>query len=222
MSNDPAFNIRFCLIEAALLLAPFFAYFGSKFNSWLRPRHFASFLALSLVFIGGAIFFNFSNWSFRSDTASLLLGGLAYFATVSVLFALASRVNCKEARLVLQAISSIPIILGLALGTVGVLGLMFIIGDSAPRQEARLNSEYGYRICFTGGGYTSTNTAELDIVKYPRFLPIQKTVWHRSFDERESEYHDGLRVTLSPDGRQVLVTLAKQGDGQAVEHFDLR
>jgi hypothetical protein len=222
LSNDPAFNTRFYLVETTLLFAPVIAYLGHKLNSWLRPRHFANFLALSLVLVGGAIFFNLSNWSFRSDTASLFLGGLGYLAAVSVLFAFASRAENKELRWALRTIFSIPIVLGLGLGTVGVLGLTFIIGDSTPRQEATLNPQYGYRICFTGGGYTRTNTAELDIVKYPGFLPIQKTVWHRSFDEREYEYHNGVRVALSLDGRQVLVTLAKQGGGQVVEHFDLR
>lgn len=154
--------------------------------------------------------------------ANVLVGDLGYLAAMSVLFALASRAKNKGSRWALRSIFSIPVLLGLMLGTIGVLGLMFVIGDSVPRQEARLNSEYGYRICFTGNAIASTHSAEVDIVEYPHFLPIQQTVWHRSFDGREYEYHDGLRVALSPDGRQVLVTLAKQGGGQAVEHFDLR
>ena len=222
MSNDPAFNIRFYLIETALLLAPFFAYFGSKVNSWLRPRQSVYLVALSVLLIGAAIFFNFSDWSLRGDIANLLVGDLGYLAAFYILFTLASLVRPKGLRWVLRATFLIPILLGLALGSVGVLGLMFIIGDSTPRQEAKLNSHYGYQVCFTGGAYTSGDTAEVDIVRYPSFLPIQKTVWHRSFDEREYDYYQGLRVALSPDGRQVLVTVTKYGGAQEVEHFEVR
>ena len=222
MDNAHEELLRFWLIEPALVLAPLSIPIGRMLSRRLQIKSLFCVFIILLVSIGALCFTAFGPWSLRSAIANTALGSASYIVVMVILYALVSLPSRRWIRRSFYAVLLIPVLISFFLGTVGFLGLMFLIQDSVPRQETMLNSEYGYRIYFTGNALASTHTAELDVVKCPRFLPIQKTVWHRSFDAREYEYHGGVRVALSPDGQQILVTLQKQGGGEAVEHFLLR
>jgi hypothetical protein len=221
LSSDPAFDLRFWLIEPVLLIAPVFAFLGFKMNEWVRPKTFQRWLVGLLILAGAGAAVNFGRWSLRGPVANTSLGALGYIAGITAVFALASLFSRRSVRILLSTVFSIPIVVGLGLGTVGVLGLMFIIGDSLPRHQATLSQRYGYQIRYSGGAYSSHYSEEVELFYNLPYLPLQKSVWFRSFDDHDYTYSKGTTVLLAPDRGQAIVSVPKISGGQEVDRVSL-
>jgi hypothetical protein len=156
--------------------------------------------------------FNLSKWSWRSGIANTVLGSLAYLAGVTLTSFLIALIGNTVLRWTLRVVASVPILVGLVLGTFGILGLMFIISDSTPSRIERLGPRYAGEVRLQGGAYTSEDFAEVTIARYFGPIPIQHTIWDKSFSDHQYDWGStGPSITLSPDGRSAIVTSKRVG-----------
>jgi hypothetical protein len=93
-----------------------------------RKRHHGKLVLAAGMALGGVAAAMAMRISFASDFANFLSVALAYFAYCIVVVCL-WRIPNRVLRWTVIAVTAVPILVGYILATVGVLALMFIIGD---------------------------------------------------------------------------------------------
>jgi membrane-bound ClpP family serine protease len=135
---------------------------------------------------------------------------MTYLSAIALVFLMGSFIRIRRLRVLLRLICAVPILIGLILGTVGILGLMFILADSTPRTITQLTPNVNYEVRMTGGAYTSDDTADISFVHYFSSLPLQKVFWHKSYEEHQYRWSSpGPQVSLTIDQRHAMVKMER-------------
>ena len=108
-------------------------------------------------------------------------GWTAWCVLVGLLYAIRPR----SVGIGVGALASLSVLPGLLLGTIGILGLMFIVGDYARPPLASRTLSPGIDCIVTGWGSAfSDDGHDIDIYRYWRWLPaIRRRVRHVAVDE---------------------------------------
>jgi hypothetical protein len=127
------------------VLAPFLAgYIYRKSTNVKKQTYFGAVLFILLVFVGVKLSISFTSFLANSIVISLAYACFGFLALS--LF----RLKPKSIGIVLGVLSSIPLVLGVLLTTIGFLGLAFITADYRTTYEAKLPSGLKCLVSTTG------------------------------------------------------------------------
>jgi hypothetical protein len=220
--NDPEFAARFCVIEVSLVIAPLFAYLGANARRWFGRAISWAILTLLILLAGWALMVWFSPWSLRTGLANSILGSAGYMAMSFVSFAASSLVPDRRARRAAFILLGVPFVIGLLGGTGGVIGVGLSIRDDIDCKHIPITPRYGCNITYSPSGYGEPASAQVEIVYYPKSIPVQKRVWGRVLDSRQYDYENQLAVKLRDDGHHAVISVVNQNGGEETQSIDLR
>jgi hypothetical protein len=111
-------------------------------------------------------------------SSTLVWLNVAILGSLYFLYCVCTAVAFRTERWILGTLLLLPILFGYAIGTLGQLALMFIIGDYEPRYEAMIAP--GVRCRATGQGNATTPVNLETITLYKRLAPtIERRIWSR-------------------------------------------
>lgn len=177
--NDSS-HFAFIVVLASLLGSPIMA----AVLSWRLSRNSVNiqrkvFFTLA-SYVSFVIFVTVLGLSIRSYKANLVLHGFTYLC-FCVLALSAFRLKPRVLGVSLGILGSLPLMVGLLLGTVGILGIAFIIGDSIPIYAGSNKDTTCYVNSFGNattkdGGYDVTIKKQLPVITF-----IERTIQRERF-----------------------------------------
>lgn len=177
-----------------LLLAPplgVLAGFALRRGPAARVRYL---YAAAGALLAGAAIVMASPWSLRGVAADAWLLMAAYAAYCAAAAAATLRLRPSRLRVLLGAVLAVPVALGLVLGTIGVLGLAFVVGDLEPRSDRALDRGLSYRTYGFGNATTASGGTVVQVYTHPRSAPfLERSLFRRPYNFRE---HDLERLTV--------------------------
>ena len=201
-----------CVWWATIILSPLAGWYGRKKYPKIPGVRKGMLAAVSLAVIALTAVIVFTRWSlagFLPDALALALCCLAYTFLMCII-----PVPGKVSRTILIVVGMIPAAVGVFVGTIGILGLAFAIGDARPHQQGNLNRNYSYRIAWWGGAMTDHDGADLKIFYRPTFAPfLEKEIYSKTFIDTHYQF-EGLKVSLG--GSDILVQ-CPNADGKSTE-----
>lgn len=195
--------------DVTFLISPVAAVLARRsFKDWAAPTK-RTFIALNLALIAIATLILTTKWSFSGLVADAIVLAAGYFAYTALLF-LISLIKPKWLTWSVVGLGLIPTAVGVFLG-ITMLGLLFILGDMVPREEARLSRNYSYRISWYGGAIADHDGAELTILYHPTYLPfIEEELLKKDYEDSDYDFQN-LSVDLF--GGQVRISCPRAKTG---------
>jgi hypothetical protein len=133
---------------------------------------------MALGLIASAVWIVCTKWSFTGLVPDAVALALAYWAYSFFLFLIP--ISKRLWRGIVIAIGMIPAAAGISIGTFGLLGLIFALGDRSPHQEGTLSKNYSYRIAWWGDATSDHDGADLKILYHSAFAPfLEKEIMPR-------------------------------------------
>ena len=176
----------FGTVWGALLLAPPLGAVGGLALRRLPPaRARAVYVGLGIV-LALAAAVAWSPWSLRGVAADAWALAAGYLAYCTAAMAAVLRVRGRGERVLAGTVAGLPVVAGYLLGTLGVLGLAFVVGDYEPRSARALAPGLSCRTYGFGNATTAAGGTVVEVFAHPRWAPfLERSLFRRAYDYRE-------------------------------------
>ena len=142
-------------------------------------------MILSLIaFLTIYFIFKIFDISVKGDVLDTFLLCITYFVFSNIIFWILL-VRSKIIKISVLIIGLFPILIGYVLSTIGLLGLMMILGDYEVKEKKILTNNIQYRKYGFGNATTSDGGYEFDFYKTYKFSPFEKRIAQIKMDFRE-------------------------------------
>lgn len=143
-------------VEAVLLAALPIAFFLMRFLVRREPDHIRSVAFAGGAFLAAVLGFVLAGVSTRGTVPDLVVL-LTSYLVLCCLFILSFRLKPVWFRIVSATVLGAPLVVGYLISTVGVLALVFILGDLLPEHTQEMPSGLLCRVTSFGNATTSVN-----------------------------------------------------------------
>lgn len=203
------FNTVFYSWEVALVFGPALGLSGwqlfKRANWRLRGGFHAALIAVLLM----VCVICFSPLSFRGVAADGLIGAAGYVAFCVLGFSARSLGRMGKA---FFFVSVVPMGIGILLGTIGMLGVAFVVGDTIPKSETWASPQYSCRFTSFGNATTRNGGMDVTVLYHPTlFSAVEWRLNSHSFNDADYKV-DTLSCSLEPTKARTMTMTAARVD----------
>jgi hypothetical protein len=206
--RDDISGLLYLLAEFSIFVAPLgAALLRPKFQASSR-RGLRTLTAIAMVFITGDAIILVSSWSLRGLLPDAVFVVFSYFAYCALIIAI-STLKPRWFTFPLTVLGIVPMVAGFVLGTVGILGILMVLGDVTPAREGKLGARMSYRVRYHGGATESHNESTVAIVRSPALFPfIEKEIFYKDYLDSDCDL-DLVSARIGPDRETIEITCGR-------------
>ncbi len=200
-------TIEIILIELVLIGIPLTTYLLTRFLT--RTEKIKKLiLMISIAILAFGLIGHLTKISFVSLTMDIICGIIIFTALCFCIWIIPRFIKRQAYKIVIQLILILPIVLSIISATVGLLGVLFIVGDFKPDKELRLDSDLTYKEKNTGKAFSGPHLVIRITKRIDNFDLFEKQTIRKdyhsmaaSYNEIEVDYKDGiLHLETFPNG----------------------
>jgi hypothetical protein len=197
-------NVVFYSWESSLVLGPLFGFLLTRLLKRADRRlRIVTYTCLAALLLAGFVVLVLP-LSFRGIVIDAVIGAAGYAAYCALAFAVRTNKSLGQPAFLVM---SVPMAIGMFVGTIGVVGVALIFGDVIPKREVYVNSRYSCRYNSFGNATTRSGGVTLSVFYHPPYATaFEWSRFSRSFDDSE---YDSEAVACSSDpanGAKLLIT----------------
>lgn len=186
------------LVELVLIGIPLISFLISRLL--IRNKILAVYiLCFSCAVIEVGIFIYFSEISFVNLNFDIYAEIFIFISLCFVIWITPALIDDLLLKITIQSILIIPIILSLISGTVGLLGVLWVVGDNfKPDKELRLTENLTYKEKNTGMAFSGPHLNVFVTKRLDNFGILEKVIFKKEYQSMESSYND-IKVKFEKD-----------------------
>ncbi len=182
-------TIEIVLIELVLLGIPLTTYLLTRFllkaDKVRKLILITSLTVLALGLIG-----HWTKISFVSLTMDIISGIIIFTALCFCIWIIPRLIKRQAYKIVSQAILILPIVLSIISATIGLLGVLFIIGDFEPDKELRLDNELTYKENNVGKAFSGPHLIITITKRIDNFDLFEKQTIRKDYHSMAASYNE--------------------------------